>query len=158
VKLQLFANSDTATRLKRLEDVVDKHLGFGTSERLDGTVRTVAPGSTTTSDNGTPDNIYGSYAQGKWTSAGAAVRFYHNLGIPVVTGTELNVRWIVMCKVYQSGITSTTNGDIYRLNSDPIGADWVDLRFGSSTGGPTVTVGNPVWAELFFIPGVRDPL
>lgn len=78
--------------LGRVQTVVDGKLEFGSpQDPTDPQSTSLADGAT---HNGTLQNLLGSWVEASVTALDTAVRFTHNLGVPVITGFP-NVRWLV---------------------------------------------------------------
>ena len=138
MRVQPIPSSDTESRIQRLEEVVDKHLGFGDVTSPGTATYNPSPlweGAGPASTNGTVENVYGSWVKMLFTVRGGIHTAYHNLDLP--TNDGLNVRWLIgriihngngvalpdgarstICVLFRPGDTYTNNAVELRMYAD----------------------------------------
>jgi len=142
------------SRVARLEEVTDKHLGFGEPYTLGSWDSGVHPGTTPTADNGNLENFRGSWVEMRFEDFNTPVTAYHNLNVPLVgaAGQQENVYWWEMGYFHDgTGASATSSLSIVWTNGDAFDENSVELRL--FTGGArTVDSDHPVIATLYFTP------
>lgn len=137
--------------LGRVQRVLDGEVEFGNPQ--DPT----DPQSTTRANgvahNGTVLNVRGSWFEAAVTALNTNVTCTHNLGLPIVSASSPNVRWLVFGWQHDgtgagagSSVSAVYVGGAVTTNS-------IVLRFFAA--GRTVDVIHPLTVSLFFVPAVR---
>lgn len=139
--------------LFRVQRVVDGRLEFGSpQDPRDPASATIPDGA---SHNGIIQNIMGSWFELSLGTGDLAVdqTCTHNLGIPIVSASTPNVRWIVFGLQHNAagaGAGSTISA-VYEGGT--VGENAIVLRFYAAA--RTVNDANPLKVTLFFVPVVR---
>jgi len=164
VKVQPIPGGGLEARVARLEETVDKHLGFGDVTTPDsGAYVPPWEGGTSTSTNGTLDNVNGAWVKLLISNPDVPTTAYHNLDVPV--GYNVNVRWLVSRIIHTgNGVPATPLGDraaisLLRYEYDAIDANSIEMRmyapqwFGAT---PVRTLAGFNWVQfdIFFIPAL----
>ncbi len=155
MRVQPVPGGDKEARVHQLEEILDKHLGFGTGTSAElGT----APGGTATAHNGIPDNIRGSWVDAVFTAFHTdVVTCYHNLDVPInfpTSNAGENVRWLNFGYTHDgTGATVDSTFSLVRAKDDAYDENSIELRlYGVESSNRTVDADHPVTVFLFFIP------
>jgi hypothetical protein len=151
--------AEVVTELQR---VVDREIEFGNPADPTDDESSARAGLSATAHPGTLMNIKGAWVEIQLDTSIALdteIVCHHNLNLIVAdpSGTEPNVRWIVMGIMQSSGGPGGTDAvvSVSHEEGDTVDTDSIGLRVHANN--RTVNDANPLKVSLFIIPAVRWP-